>query len=72
MLAKDVKAQNINFTRDMIKSVSSARSHYMESLEVARNQKKSTDKGLKHKIIDTEIAKLWVQESIDQLIKDAD
>ena len=77
MLAKDVKAQNINVTRDMIKSVSSARSRYMESLEVARNQKKSTDKDLKRKIIDTEIAevrkkKLRVQESIDQLIKDAD
>ena len=61
----------------MIKSVSSARSRYMESLEVARNQKKSTDKDLKRKIIDTEIAevrkkKLRVQESIDQLIKDAD
>ena len=77
MLAKDVKTQNINVTRDIIKSVSSARSRYMESLEVARNQKKLTDKDLKRKIIDTEIAefrkkKLWVQESIDQLIKDAD
>ena len=74
MLAKDVKTQNINVTRDIIKSVSSARSRYMESLEVARNQKKSTDKDLKRKIIDTEIAefrkkKLRVQESIDQLIK---
>ena len=39
MLAKDVKTQNISVTRD-IKSVSSARSCYMESLEVARNQKK--------------------------------
>ena len=58
MLAKDVKAQNMNITRDMIKPVSSARSHYMESLEVARNLKKSTDKDLKRKIIDTEIAEV--------------
>ena len=77
MLAKDVKAQNISVTRDMIKSVSSDRSCYMESLEVAQSQKKSTDKDLKRKIIDTEIAevrkkKLLVQGNIDQLIKDPD
>ena len=77
MLAKDVKAENINVTRGMIKSVSSARSRYMESLEVAQNQKKPTEKDLKCKIIDTDIAEVRkkkprVQESIDQLIKDAD
>ena len=64
-------------TPKMIKSVSSARSRYMESLEAARTEKKTTERDMKRKVIDDEIdevrkKKSRIQESIDDLIKDAD
>ena len=77
MLAKDVKAHNINVTRDMIKSVAAARAQYVEFLNENKKAKKESEKDLKRKVISCEIEevrkkKLRVQSSIDELIKDAD
>ena len=76
MLAKDVKAHNINVNRD-IKSVATPRARYVEFLNENKKAKKESEKDLKRKVISCEIEevrkkKLRVQSSIDELIKDAD
>ena len=77
MLVKDVKAHNLNVTRDMIKSVATARAQYVKFLNENKKAKNESEKYLKHKFISCEIEevrkkKLRVQSSIDELIKDAD
>ena len=76
MRSKCVNAANIPLTQELIASVRSARSRYMQSLEQQHSVKKVTQKDLKRKVISEEIEevlkkKRHLQLSIDELIKDA-
>ena len=77
MQSKNVTATTIPITRDMLKSVKAARMRYTEYQESKRNEKQETEVNLKRKIICEEISdvqkkKKHLQESINDLVKDAD
>jgi len=77
MMSNEVQANNLPITREMVKSVNSARSRYVEFQTESLKSKVDTRKDLKRKAVCSEIEevrkkKQYLQTSINALIKDAD
>jgi len=77
LTSNKVSSNNVQITTDMLKAVRGARAKYEEYEAQLSKKKKCSEKALKRKIISDELdevkkKKLKLQESITELIKDAD